>query len=1368
MSDLARRLASLTPEQRAALEARLKERAGGAAPKQTAPIEPRPPGDPARVSFPQERLWFLDQLEGPSATYNVCEAFRLKGPIDAQVLDRALVEMVRRHESLRSTFAAPNPDEPPVQVVAEPPASLLEIADVSAVDGDRREDEMQRHADAIAAQPMDLARGPLMRVLLISASNSDHALVVVMHHIISDGWSLDIFFRELATAYVDCLNGRPVTLPPLDIQYSDFAHWQRHHAQDGSLQQDLDYWRTRLTGAPALLELPTDAPRPLEQSYEGGSADRVIGPDLTRRLDALSRQTGTTMFMIALAAFKVLLFRYTRQPDIVVGSPVANRGRPEFEPLIGFFVNMLVLRTELSDELTFREALSRVRTTTLEAVSHQRVSFERLVQELHPRRSRSFSPFFQVALMFQPQGTPVFPGVTVEPYTAQTSASRFDLTLFVTETAGELRLSLEYASRLFTPETAARLNRHFERVLEEIAANPDQPIGSVDLLSSEEQAVIVSKWNDTAREFPRQQTVHGLFEEQVAKTPERVAVRSGNSALTYAELNARSTTLARRLRAAGVRRGDLVGLYVERSVEMVVGVLGIMKTGAAYVPMDPAFPAERLGFMVEDAAMPVIVTQSALQEFLPPHQARIVTVDDDAPEPSGAVDLDEAGPGDIAYTIFTSGSTGRPKGVQIPHRAVVNFLRSMGREPGISHFDVLVSVTTLSFDIAGLELFLPLTTGALVVVASRETAMDGVLLKDELRQRGATVLQATPATFRVLLEAGWAGDPRLKILCGGEPLPKDLAARLIPICHELWNMYGPTETTIWSTCSRVVDPSDIHIGRPIDNTQVYVVGDGMRLQPVGVAGELLIGGDGVALGYLKRAELTAEKFVPDPFSGRPGARLYRTGDLARWRRDGTLDCLGRMDQQVKIRGFRIELGEIEAVLSHHPQVKQAAVAVRDDGRGGSRLVAYVVTHESGEVDPTELRNSLRSLLPEYMVPNVVVRLDQLPLTPNGKIDRKALPEPEVQGAVAVERVAPRNDTERRLAAIFSETVGARTVGVDDSFFDLGGHSLLAVRLMAHIEREFGTRLPLATLFSAPTVANLARQLTARADAAWSTLVPINVIEDAPALFMVHGAGGNVLLYRELARVLAPHVSTYGFQSRGLDRRSKPHESVEEMAAHYVGELREFQPSGPYHLGGYCMGGAVAYEMARLLREEGEQVGMVAMLDSYNLSRVPSTKGHGFSVWRQNMVFHLDNMRKVGVRDLSSYLVEKVRMADEAARGRIKAGVAKIKQLVNRNGSASVIDYIQEVNDRAIWSFSPQPSDGPVTLFKPQKNYDFMQDPQMGWGDRVPGGPEIVEVAVNPHAMLIEPFVKELGRELLARIHSSLSMRRGQESLSRDV
>jgi amino acid adenylation domain-containing protein len=1354
--ELSERVANLTPEQRAKLEARLRERRGASKPIQDV-IERLPASEPPLLSFAQERLWFLEQLEGASATYNIYSATRLKGELQIHCLEQALTEILARHESLRTTFPSPTSSQPPRQEISEPSEFQLEFVDLSSNAEAKTESGLRNVVNEFVQRPMSVAVGPLFRARLYHLGSGDHAFVVVVHHIVADGWSLDVFFRELSTLYIDFYSGGKPSLPPLKIQYADFTRWQRQRHQAGVFKAASEYWNRELAGNPPVLDLPLDFPRQAQQSYRGAECQRWLGVDLTDKIRLLCKETGATLFMSLLAAFNVVLHRYSGHSIIHVGFPVANRSSVEIEPLIGFFVNMLVFRTDLSGDPTFRDLIRQVRQTTFGALAHQEMPFEQLVRELKPERSLSHAPLFQVTLIFEEKKNDVLqlPGLTSESIPVSTASAKFDMTLHVSEQPEGLLLALEYAADLFTVHSAERILTHVGCLLESAVANPDQQISELNMLALEEEHQLLVGWNQTAADYPRETTLHAIVEEQARRVPNAVAVECGRKRLSYGELNRRAEALAGELRRKGVQTETRVGLFMDRSIDMIVGLLGILKAGGAYVPLDPAFPKDRLAFMVTDAQIPVLVTVQRLVAELPPHQTEVVCVDR-VKEASHALPRVSSGSAEnLAYVIYTSGSSGRPKGVQISHRAVVNFLESMRHQPGLNAGDVLLAVTTLSFDIAGLELFLPLTTGARVVVAPREIAVDGPRLAAMIDEVGATVMQATPATWRLLLAAGWTGCPRLKILCGGEALPSDLARELLPRCGELWNMYGPTETTIWSTCSRVLAADDIHIGRPIANTQTYVLDARLQPVPIGGIGELFIGGDGLARGYLNQPELTAEKFIPNPFQTQ--ARLYRTGDLARYRADGNIVCLGRIDFQVKLRGYRIELGEIEAVLAAHPGVSESVVSVYETGEGSQQLVAWVV-YRSGQT-PTfsDLRKHLQQKLPDYMVPTIFVPLDRLPLTPNGKMDRRALPPPNSgHAAKAASYVAPRNETEAKLAKILSRVLGLERVGVTDDFFALGGHSLLAVMFFAEIERQMNRKFPLATLFRAATVEKLAREFEVDREvhSEWSSLVAIQPEGSKPPLYCVHGAGGNILLYRDLTRELGRDYPVYGFQSRGLDGRTKPLNTVEEMAVHYLAELKSFQPEGPYRLAGYCLGGMIAYQMARILQQSGDSVALVALLDSYNPSEIGSAS-RVKAIW-QRTKFHFSNIKKLRLREFGRYFKEKLRVAREGELSNL-LGLENKPQGENTppgdlaiTRSSSEIN-IQRLNDHATALFRPEPYSGSVVLLKPEVNYSFMSDPQMGWGKLVKGDLDTVALPVNPHAMLVEPFVKHLAGALRRRL-----------------
>jgi amino acid adenylation domain-containing protein/thioester reductase-like protein len=1073
MSDTSQRIADLSPEKRLLLLQKLaKEKAARAR------IQPRPRIDPIPPSFAQQRLWLLDQLEPGSPAYNVPAGAWMRGTPDLDVLRRCLEELVQRHEALRTTI--PATDGRPRQAIAGSIPIDLPLHDVSQLPEGERRTAALAIAHTEATTPFDLARGPLMRARVVRLSDNEHLLVLNFHHVAIDGWSFSTFYRELGALYEAFVGGRPSPLPELQLQYADFAMWQREWLQGDALKSQLDYWTARIAGSPAVLELPGDHPRPAVQSHGGGVVRLDVPADVVEAAKKVSRDEGTTLFMTILAALKIVLFRYSGQTDLVVGSGIAGRIREELEPLVGYFVNTLALRTDLSGDPTFRELLVRTRDVTLGAYEHQDLPVERLIEELNIERSLSHTPLFQVMIFFQnlPAQVLVLPGLTLVPLTQDeinTATARCDLSLFIEPDGEEMRIFFEYSTDLFEAETIRALGGHMVNLLRAAAAQPGTRIGMLPMLGEEERHELLVTRTATRKELPANLTLTSLVEQQVARTPDAPAIIVGDRTLTYRELSARANTFAAELRQRGAKPGEIVGIYTERGAEMIVAVLGILRTGAAYLPLDPTYPVERLGFMLEDTGACLVVTQQHLRGEVPSAESvELVLLDATGPSDQDAPPVDGGpSPADTAYIIFTSGSTGRPKGVQIPHVGAANFLLAMLHEPGLNADDVVAAITTLSFDISVLELLLPLITGARAVIGDRATAIDGKRLARFVAGNGVTVLQATPASWRMLLDAGWEGVPGLKILCGGEPLPRDLADRLLDRVGELWNVYGPTETTVWSVLDRVLPGEPITIGRPIQNMCMYVVDTNLQPVPDGVPGELVIGGIGVGHGYIRRPDLTADRFIVDPFSGVPGARIYRSGDIARWRRDGRLEILGRADNQVKLRGFRIELGEIEGVLREQPAVRQAVVLLREDRPGDKRLVAYVVPHDAPP-SAKELRASLNAVLPEYMVPSAFVIMEKMPISPNGKVDRRALPAPAVSEAQQTESVAPRTPEEQQLAAIWADVLGVPALGVDDDFFALGGHSLLATQMIARVATIFGIDIPLRRLFDARTVASFAQ------------------------------------------------------------------------------------------------------------------------------------------------------------------------------------------------------------------------------------------------------------------------------------------------------
>lgn len=1043
------------------------------------PIPQRKQRGPCSLSFAQEQLWLLDQLAPGSPVYNIVDVIRIGGKYNPEAMRRAIEELVRRHEVLRTAFS--QFDGQPIQIVLPTIDLVLQELDLSTLAEQERESEWNRVIREEGRKVFELSHAPLLRGTMVHLSHQEHQLLLTIHHIIADEWSMEVIHQEINLLYEAFAQGQPSPLPELPIQYVDFACWQRDWLQGEVLQRQISYWKEELAGAPPILELPADKPRPAVQSFRGATEIFALPKELLERLKTLGRQEQATLFMILEACFMALLHRYTGQADILVGTPISGRTRSETESLIGYFLNTVVLRAKFTDSQNFRSLLQQVRERAVGAYAHADIPFEHLVAELAPVRDPSRSPLFQVMFVVHNPGAVSEVSKVSGNRMLETGTSKFDLTLLISETENGLEGLFEYSTDLFDVETIQRMCGHYRTLLESIVCNPDLSISTLPMLTQAERQQLLVAWNDTQAEYPRDKCLYELFEEQAERVPEHIAIMVEEKAVSYAELDKYANCIAQTLRSRGVNSGQRVGLCVERGAGMLAAVLGILKAGAAYVPLDPDFPQERLRFMAEDAQLTLLVSTASLAGSFSLPRERQLLLDADAntiasaPNTRIPIDSYAAKPEDPAYIIYTSGSTGKPKGVIVPHRAIVNFLTSMASEPGFSADDVLVAVTTLSFDIAVLELQLPLMLGATVVIATRDDAIDGQALKALLEQHRATVMQATPVTWRLLLEAGWTSRTSFKALVGGESMPKDLADQLIASGVELWNMYGPTETTVWSTCARITNTSNgITIGMPIANTTVLILDAQKNLCPIGVPGELCIGGDGVTLGYWNRPELTSDRFIPDPFSAASVATLYRTGDSARWRNDGMLDHLGRLDFQVKLHGFRIELGEIEATLDRHPTVRQGIVVINEDATGDKRLVAYLVPNEGLIPSVSVLRDHLREKLPEYMVPSAFVMLEKFPLTPNGKIDRRSLPSPNnLRNELETVYLASQTETEHIITTLWQEVLNLERIGVNDNFFDLGGTSLKGANLMVKLNSAFKAKLPLRVIFEARTVSNLA-------------------------------------------------------------------------------------------------------------------------------------------------------------------------------------------------------------------------------------------------------------------------------------------------------
>lgn len=939
--------------------------------------------------------------------------------------------------------------------------SVLDLSGHPAVE---RAQRLQEILDREAGTPLDLVQGPVARVsFVIEAADLVH-VVLTAHHIVFDGHSSDLFFRELAEFYKAERAGSPAPLPPA-APFRQQVELEQSAAGVARAQAALAFWKTQLTGASAL-PLPADHPSSAIPSYRGKRADLALTQVSRAEVTKVASRLGATSTGLLLAAFQTLLYRLTGQGDVVVGLPVSARPAMEADSLMGHATNLLATRTQLDANTTFADVVRKARTTLLDCHDHQAVTFGTLLRELDVPRDKGHTPLVSAVFNVGVRSVPVFPGAQAEIRTVARKFVNFDLEMQIVDTRRELMVELAYSTDLLEPTTVERWLRHYEQLLAQVLINPDAKISELPILTEAERTQILEGWNATAASYPREVPLARLVEEQVARTPDAVAVVCGEESLTFAELNARANQLAHKLVGEGAGPDQVVGLYVERSVNMVAALLAIVKAGAAYLPLDPHLPEERIQYMLEDSGAALVVTEQELIDMLPTFSGKVISLNDPSwtsnsrENPSVAV-----GPEALAYLIYTSGSTGRPKGVEIPRGALINLLWSMRAWLELSDADRLLAVTTISFDIAGLDMWGPLLAGARMVLATREEALDGVSLRELLEQHEITFLQATPVTWRLLLEAGWKGSSTLQSVCTGEAMPRDLAATLAPIVGRLWNLYGPTETTIWSTGYQVRDGNQpILIGRPVANTQCYVLDENRRPVPIGVVGELYIGGDGLARGYHARPELTAERFVPDPFSPRPGARMYRTGDLARTLADGHLECLGRTDHQVKVRGHRIELGEIEAALMDDAHIQKAVVAVRADALGDARLVAYVVFQPGKTRTGSEMRRPLAKQLPEYMLPHLFVELPTLPLTPSGKVDRRALPEPfSHELPVAEEYFEPRTEMEKALASLWGELLKLEKVSRRENFFALGGNSLLAAQMVAQFLKRTGHRVGLRSV-----------------------------------------------------------------------------------------------------------------------------------------------------------------------------------------------------------------------------------------------------------------------------------------------------------------
>ncbi|MBI4664652.1 MAG: amino acid adenylation domain-containing protein [Verrucomicrobia bacterium] len=1363
----ATRRPELSAAKQALLERRLRGESRGVGKRPT--ISRCAPSTGAPLSFAQQRLWFFNQLDPASPLYNMPTILRLQGQFNFEAFEQALDRIVARHESLRTRFLST--DDGPIQVIDPPSPFRTGLAKLSDRGDAERNAELQSFLAQECRRPFDLTRDRLLRASIARLGELDHVLVLNMHHIVSDGWSWGVFFRELTSLYEASANGCSADLPELPIQYADFAVWQRQWLQGDILQKQLGYWRKRLADAPDFLELPTDFPRSSSQTFRGQWQSLPLSGPLSEAVKVFSRREGVTVFMTLLAAFKTLLWRYTQQDDILVGCPIAGRNHVETEPLIGFFINTLVLRTSVSGNLTFRELLRQVREMTLEAYGNQDLPFEKLVEALRPDRNPAYSPLIQV--MFALQSGANFdlklPGLSITRIEAATGTAKFDLTLSVDDLEAGLVASMEYNTDLFEEVTITRMLEHYRNLVEAVTANPALRLAELPLLSAAEERRIIVEWNDTKTPFPERKCVHELFEEQAGRTPAATAVIGGELAWNYRQLNDRANQLAHYLRRMGVGPEVCVGILLPRSLEMIAAWLAVVKAGGVYVPLDPAYPQARLKFMIRDTRAPVLLTQSSLTGQWQGESLKVLCLDEPATmsqlsELSTENPANQTTSGSSIYVIYTSGSTGEPKGARIPHRAV-NRLFMETNYVRLTESDVMAQISNSSFDAATFEVWGSLLHGAQLVIVPQNTLLSPRDFAEEIQRRGITAMFVTAALFNQMSREAPGLFRNVKhVLAGGEALTPRCVADVLrngpP--ERLLNGYGPTETTTFAVCQEIKEVADtatsVPIGRPIANTQAYILDPNLKPVPVGVYGELFIGGPGLALGYLNQPEFTAWKFIPNPFSIEPGARLYRTGDQVRYRSNGEIEFLGRLDNQVKIRGFRVELGEVEAVLRQHPSVKDCVVVISPDETGEKRLLAYVIPNPGATPSVNELRRCLQTKLPDYMIPSAIGFLGALPLTPNGKVNRRALPALETRRAETEKAyVAPRDEVEREVVRIWETVLGVRPIGATDKFFELGGHSLLAVRMIGLIERTFGRKLRLAAVFECPTVERLANLLREQApEGSGSALVEIQPKGSKPPLILVHGVGGGMFWgYTNLSRHLGPDQPVYGIKSRGMDG-SEEFGTIEEMAGHYVNELRAFQPQGPYCMGGYCFGGDVAYEMARQLQAQGREVALLVLLDcsapNSSYDRVEWTPAYTLR-FLKNLFDWTRNFMQLSSARRKEYVGWKLRtFRRRFAEGALpeKSGRAGIdvEALADLSSYGREQRALWEAHIRALIAYHPKPYRGRVVLFRTRGHPPFCSfDPRNGWEDFITSGLEIRRVPGVHESMLEEPHVQALANEV---------------------
>ena len=1313
-------------------------------------IRRRPAGEPVPLSSSQQQVWVHSQMAGTIPIYNEALTVCRRGPLDVIVLERCLTEIIRRHEIWRTTFDTINGK--PIQVVqAASDRFPLKTIDLRHLGVPERIPEAMCSAAEDARKPFDLKKGPLLRATLVRMEEEEYRLNVTFHQIVFDAASAyRIFLPELAVLYEAFSAGKPSPLPEPILQYGDFACWQQQALAADAWSEQLSFWRKKLSGELPVLGWPDDRPRPTYQTHRGAVQRFEFDPSLVASLKAFCRQEGVSSYMTLLASYAALLNRYTGQTDIVIGGLSAGRKRSEVEEVLGYFVNPLALRIDVSGNLTFRALASQVLNTVLDALGNDEVPFANVVETLRLRPDPSRNPIFQLILSQQPQ-MPAVPGWDLVTEEVSNGGSKLDMTIVLDERQHSVSGPITYNPDVFDASTITRMVGHWQALLAGALASPDRAIAELPLLTVPERRQILIDWNSTQVDYPEGKCLHDLVAMQAERTPDAVAVKFEGNQITYRELHSRSEQLALRLESLGVGPDIPTGLYLERSFDMIVGLLGVLKAGGVCLPLDPTYPKDRLAFMLAETQAPVVLTQARLASELPRHTAKVLCLDIDSqlqstepnPVPSRTVN-----PANLAYIIYTSGSTGRPKGVQVTHRGLVNstLARSTYYSDPVSSFLLLPS---FAFDSSLAGIFWTLSTGGALILPPDEARCDLPALVELIIQHRISHLLCVPPLYRELLDqAKLEQISSLSVaIVAGEECSKDLVElhyRALPRTV-LFNEYGPTEATVWSSVYRC-EPKPrslrVPIGRPIANTRLYVLDPGLQPAPVGIPGELHIGGPGVARGYLQRPELNAGKFIPNPFDSGARSCLYKTGDLVRYLPDGNIEYLGRLDHQVKIRGFRIEVGEIEAALCDCPGVHAAVVTVREDLPGDKRLVAYVAPESRQELTPGELRTLLKRKLPEYMVPAAFVFLATLPLSSNGKVDRRALPAPgQPDGAHAPGFLSPRDDLEIRLTKIWEEILGIRNIGIQHNLFDLGAHSLLVTRLLTRIEREFGKRLTFASVFGAPTIEQLATLLrSSSAPTQFTQLLPIQPTGSKPPFFSIGGG----FLFRSLSEHLGTEqpLLVVQFDPSIVDQLHVPYR-LEELAGYMAQAIREQQPQGPYFLGGFCDNGMIAHETARQLVNQGHQVGLLAIFDARNHAyyRHNSNEGRISVPWKSIPVL-FERLRQLKTADAFRYIV--VRLGERWQTGRRRAA-ARLTEIRTRPSRDRLTD-IERIVVLAQEKFEPKLYPGRVALFRADTKSD---DHLSGWAEVISGPVDVQEIPGTHLGIFFDPHVEHLANRLAA-------------------